>query len=535
MIRVNQLKLPIEHSEEMLRRQIIKTLRLKNEKDLIHYQIRKQSIDARKKNELSFVYTVDVEVKQGDTILHKNKNANIIKAKDIHYHFPAAGEKQLSHRPVIVGSGPAGMFCAYELAKHGYCPIILERGSSVEERTAEVERFWKDGILNPKTNVQFGEGGAGTFSDGKLNTLVKDVAGRNREVLEIFVKMGAPEEILYINKPHIGTDILKTVVKNIRLEIERMGGTYCFFSQLTDITLNGKKDKVEAIRINSEKETATDVLVLAIGHSARDTFPMLQEAGLKMEAKAFAVGFRVEHPQTMIDACQYNGHKNALLPAASYKLTANLENHRGVYSFCMCPGGYVVNASSEEGMLAVNGMSYHARAGQNANSAIIVSVRPDDFEGDGPLAGIAFQRKLEKNAYRIGNGAIPQQLYGDFKENRISTGYGDFESTTKGAHIFANLREIFPKELATSFQAGMEFFPKYIPDYNREDAILSGVESRTSSPVRITRNESFESNIAGIYPCGEGAGYAGGIMSAAMDGLKVAEAIAGKYARLKID
>ena len=535
MIRVNQLKLPIEHSEEMLRRQIIKTLHLKNEKDLIRYQIRKQSIDARRKNELSFVYTVDVELKQEGMILHKNKNSNISKAKDIHYHFPDAGEKQLSHRPVIVGSGPAGMFCAYELAKHGYCPIILERGSSVEERTAEVERFWKDGILNPKTNVQFGEGGAGTFSDGKLNTLVKDVAGRNREVLEIFVKMGAPEEILYINKPHIGTDILKTVVKNIRLEIERMGGTYCFFSQLTDITLNGKKDKVEAIRINREKEVATDVLVLAIGHSARDTFPMLQEAGLMMEAKAFAVGFRVEHPQAMIDACQYNGHKNALLPAASYKLTANLENHRGVYSFCMCPGGYVVNASSEEGMLAVNGMSYHARAGQNANSAIIVSVRPDDFEGDGPLAGIEFQRKLEKNAYRIGNGAIPQQLYGDFKENRISTGYGDFESTTKGAHTFANLREIFPKELAASFQAGMELFPKYIPDYNRADAILSGVESRTSSPVRITRDESFESNIAGIYPCGEGAGYAGGIMSAAMDGLKVAEAIAGKYARLKID
>lgn len=535
MIRVNQLKLPIEHSEEMLRRQIIKTLHLKNEKDLIRYQIRKQSIDARRKNELSFVYTVDVELKQESMILHKNKNSNISKAKDIHYHFPDAGEKQLSHRPVIVGSGPAGMFCAYELAKHGYCPIILERGSSVEERTAEVERFWKDGILNPKTNVQFGEGGAGTFSDGKLNTLVKDVAGRNREVLDIFVKMGAPEEIIYINKPHIGTDILKTVVKNIRLEIERMGGTYCFFSQLTYITLNGKKDKVEAIRINGEKEVATDVLVLAIGHSARDTFPMLQEAGLMMEAKAFAVGFRVEHPQAMIDACQYNGHKNALLPAASYKLTANLENHRGVYSFCMCPGGYVVNASSEEGMLAVNGMSYHARAGQNANSAIIISVRPDDFEGNGPLAGIEFQRKLEKNAYRIGNGAIPQQLYGDFKENRISTGYGAFESTTKGAHIFANLREIFPKELAASFQAGMELFPKYIPDYNREDAILSGVESRTSSPVRITRDESFESNIAGIYPCGEGAGYAGGIMSAAMDGLKVAEAIAGKYAKLKID
>ena len=278
-----------------------------------------------------------------------------------------------------------------------------------------------------------------------------------------------------------------------------------------------------------------ETVVLAVGHSARDTFAMLLKRGVPMEKKAFAVGLRIQHPQAMINQSQYGMAHSDILGPASYKVTHQTSLQRGVYSFCMCPGGYVVNASSEKERIAVNGMSYSGRNGDNANSAIIISVRPDDFEGDGPLAGIEFQRKLEKNAYRIGNGAIPQQLYGDFKENRISTGYGAFESTTKGAHTFANLREIFPKELAASFQAGMELFPKYIPDYNREDAILSGVESRTSSPVRITRDESFESNIAGIYPCGEGAGYAGGIMSAAMDGLKVAEAIAGKYARLKID
>lgn len=529
MIRINQIKMPLDHTTEQLEKKILQTLRVERSR-LISYRIVKQSIDARRKGELSYVYSLEVELEKEKQFLSKNKNPNIMASASKNYHFPEAGEKKLSHPPVIIGSGPAGMFCAYELALHGYCPIVLERGSQVEERSRRVQDFWNGGALSGKTNVQFGEGGAGTFSDGKLNTLVKDVAGRNHEVLKIFVEMGAPAEILYQNKPHIGTDILKDVVKNIRNRILELGGSYYFEHQLTDLVMeNGRLKELVVTTEEGEKLLPADVMVLAIGHSARDTFSLLEKKGIFMEAKSFAVGMRVEHPQSMIDESQYHGNQNASLPAASYKLTANLENGRGVYSFCMCPGGYVVNASSEEGHLAVNGMSYHARDGQNANSAIIVSVNPADFGGEGPLAGVAFQRKLEEKAYQIGGGKIPQQLYGDFKQGRCSTGYGAFSSTTKGEHCFANLREIFPEVLNDSFIQGMEQFPRYIRNFNREDAILSGVESRTSSPVRITRNECFESNIAGIYPCGEGAGYAGGIMSAAMDGLKVAEAIASRY------
>lgn len=526
MLRINQLKLPIEHSEWDLENKICKTLRIQPEQ-VISYQICKKSIDARKKQELSFVYAVDVAVVNEEKFLRRNKNRNINKVLDKQYSFPNPGEEKLASRPVIIGSGPAGLFCAYELALHGYCPVVLERGMDVKRRTKEVERFWRDGNLNTKTNVQFGEGGAGTFSDGKLNTLVKDVAGRNREVLKTLVDMGADSEICCTNKPHIGTDILKEVVWNIRKETERLGGTYYFEHQLTDIeTENGR---IKSITVNDDRKIAAEVLVLAIGHSARDTFKLLLDRGIAMEAKSFAVGMRVEHPQSMIDTSQYNGNSHSLLPAAAYKLTANLANGRGVYSFCMCPGGYVVNASSEEGYLAVNGMSFHARDGKNANSAIIVSVNPSDFGAEGPLAGVAFQRELERRAFELGGGRIPQQLYGDFKANRVSTSYGDFASETKGNTAFANLRELFPTEIAESFIEGMETFPRYIRDYNRDDAILSGVESRTSSPVRIPRDDHFESNIAGIYPCGEGAGYAGGIMSAAMDGMKIAEAIAAKY------
>lgn len=432
------------------------------------------------------------------------------------------------HPPVIVGSGPAGLFAAYELAAHGYAPLVIERGRDVEQRTKDVEAFWASGSLRKNSNVQFGEGGAGTFSDGKLNTLVKDVAGRNRHVLELFVKAGAPKEILYVNKPHIGTDILKKVVKSLREEIIGMGGTVAFETQLTGIQV--KNGALRAIEVNGERWIETEILILAIGHSARDTFEMLEQTGIHMEAKSFAVGMRVEHPQKMIDECQYKGADMRYLPTASYKLTTNLDNGRGVYSFCMCPGGYVVNASSEEGLLAVNGMSYHDRAGANANSAIIVSVTPEDYPGEGPLKGVAFQRELERRAYRIGRGRIPQQLFGDFERNQISEDYGAFSSAAKGRTTFANLREIFPEEISRSFIEGMHRFAKYIPEYDREDAVLSAVESRTSSPVRISRNEAFESNIAGVYPGGEGAGYAGGIMSAAMDGLKVAEAVAAKYA-----
>lgn len=526
MIRVQQVKVPLKHTREDVVKKACKMLHIR-EDEVLAYKIVKQSIDARKKTELSYVYTIDIKYNQEEKILKKNHLSNVARAKEVRYLFPTSGQEQLPERPVIIGSGPAGLFCAYALAEHGYQPLVIERGCDVEKRTRDVEAFWNGDSLQKNSNVQFGEGGAGTFSDGKLNTLVKDPVGRNQKVLELFVQAGAPEEILYVNKPHIGTDILKTVVKNLREEIIRMGGSFLFETQMTALTT--KDNRICEIELNGKEKISAGVLVLAIGHSARDTFEMLSKTALVMEAKSFAVGMRVEHPQDMINRQQYHDADMKYLATASYKVTANLENGRGVYSFCMCPGGYVVNASSEEGHLAVNGMSYHDRNGKNANSAIIVSVTPNDFPNQGPLGGIAFQRELEEKAYQAANGKIPQQLFGDFEKDKLTTAYGKYESTTKGASAFANLRQIFPQEITESFIQGMHCFAKYIPEFDRSDAILSGVESRTSSPVRISRNEVFMSNIEGVYPCGEGAGYAGGIMSAAMDGLKVAEAIAARY------
>ena len=379
--------------------------------------------------------------------------------------------------------------------------------------------------------MQFGEGGAGTFSDGKLNTLVKDPLGRSRFVLDTFVSFGAPEKITYENKPHIGTDILSKVIAAMREEILHLGGTFEFESCVTDIRVENQK--IKAVEINHNTWMETEVCVLALGHSARDTFEMLHKTGLFMEPKAFAVGFRVEHPQRDINRSQYGEKYAELLEAAPYKVTANLANGRGVYSFCMCPGGYVVNASSEEKRLAVNGMSYSDRGSKNANSAIIVSVTPDDFDGTDALSGVEFQRRLEEKAFALGNGKIPQQLFGDYCENKKSTAYGTFSSETRGETAFANLRGLFSDEMEQSFIEGMHSFAKHIPEFDRNDAILSGVESRTSSPVRIRRDEAFEANIRGIYPCGEGAGYAGGITSAAMDGMKVAEAVIRKYQPFK--
>ena len=432
---------------------------------------------------------------------------------------------------MVIGAGPAGLFCAYLLAREGYRPLVFERGKKVGERTEDVLHFWKTGVLDPASNVQFGEGGAGTFSDGKLNTLVKDPLGRNRFVLDTFVAFGAPEKITYENKPHIGTDILSKVIAAMREEILHLGGTFEFESCVTDIRVENQK--IKAVEINHNTWMETEVCVLALGHSARDTFEMLQKTGLFMEPKAFAVGFRVEHPQKDINRSQYGEKYAELLEAAPYKVTANLANGRGVYSFCMCPGGYVVNASSEKKRLAVNGMSYSDRGSKNANSAIIVSVTPDDFEGTDALSGVEFQRRLEEKAFALGNGKIPQQLFGDYCENKKSTAYGTFPSETRGETAFANLRGLFSDEMEQSFIEGMHSFSKHIPDFDRNDAILSGVESRTSSPVRIRRDEVFEANIRGIYPCGEGAGYAGGITSAAMDGMKVAEAVIQKYQPLK--
>ena len=403
----------------------------------------------------------------------------------------------------------------------------------MEERGKDVEQFWKTNVLDTHSNVQFGEGGAGTFSDGKLNTLVKDVKGRNKKVLDIFISHGAPEKISYVNKPHIGTDILIKVVADMRRQIEAWGGTYLFENCVIDIEIENNSLKALVCRDEKNgniKKIPVQTAVLAIGHSARDTFEMLLKRQVPMEAKSFAVGMRVEHPQSIISENQYGKEAAAKLPAASYKLTANLENGRGVYSFCMCPGGYVVNASSEEGRLAVNGMSYSGRDGKNANSAIIVTVTPQDFEGEGPLSGVNFQRNLEEKAYELGNGTVPQQLFGDFEAEQLSTEYGAFSTELKGNHTFGALHTLFSKEVTQSFIEGMHQFARYIPGFDRKDAILSGVESRTSSPVKIPRDEKFESSLKGLYPCGEGAGYAGGIMSAAMDGMKIAEEIARKYA-----
>lgn len=529
MIRIQQLKLPIPHTEGQLIGKIAKTLGVKP-KAVKGYKIRKQSIDARKKDRVSYVYTIDADVGQESHILKKGDRPNVSLASDTPYQFPASGELPLPHRPVVVGSGPAGLFCAYLLAKHGYAPIILERGKCMEERARDVETFWQGNQLSPESNIQFGEGGAGAFSDGKLNTLVKDVKGRCQAALDIFIRHGAPEEIGYQSKPHIGTDLLRGVITDMRRQIEAWGGSFLFQTRMDGLTFRqGRLAGLTCTQKGNPVSIDTGVAILAIGHSARDTFRLLHGEGFAMEAKPFAVGLRVEHPQAMVNESQYGPKFAGKLPAAPYKLTANLPNGRGVYSFCMCPGGYVVNASSEPGRVAVNGMSYSSRDGANANSAIIVTVTPEDFGASGPLGGVEFQQKLEEKAYQIGKGRVPQQLFGDFEEGRVSASYGGFPSAIRGQKGFGPLHTLFPAGISDSFCQGMHQFSKKIPGFCRPDAILSGVESRTSSPVRIIRDAQFESSKRGVYPCGEGAGYAGGIMSAAMDGMKVAEAVAGKY------
>lgn len=522
MLRISQLKLPVTHTQEQLEKKLLKMLRI-SRKDLGQYYIRKRSLDARKKPELYYVYSIDVEIKNEERVL-KSMKGKVQKVSSRPYSVPEHGTERLSDRPVIIGSGPAGLFCAYLLAREGYRPLIIERGAPVRERRKDVEKFWETGVLDPSSNVQFGEGGAGTFSDGKLNTLVKDPAGRNRFVLETFVKFGAPEDILWEQKPHIGTDILIDVVETMRREIEKMGGEFRFHSQVTDLI---PEEKV--LIINDEEKIRAGAAVLAIGHSARDTFYMLCERGFDMEAKAFAVGVRVEHPQRLIDENMYGRDNRGNLPAASYKLTEKLDNGRGVYTFCMCPGGYVVNASSEPGCLAVNGMSYHGRAGENANSAVIVTVTPQDYGTDHPLSGVEFQRELERRAWEEGSGCVPVQRFEDFCANKKTVELGCIKPNIKGHYRLGNVRNIFPEELSLSIQEGIGAMDHKIRGFADKDVLLSGVESRTSSPVRINRDDGFRSNIPWVYPCGEGAGYAGGITSAAMDGVKVAEALVRKF------
>ena len=545
MIRINQLKLSIQHTEQELREAVMKKLKVSPEA-IKSISIRKQSIDARKKTEIKYIYAIDVLAREESKILKKIKDPNVTFVQEEEYSFTICGNVSLKERPIVVGSGPAGLMCSYYLAKNGYRPILIERGQAVEERIKTVDQFWMTDVLDTESNVQFGEGGAGTFSDGKLNTMVKDSTGRIRQALKVLVEHGAPEEILYKNKPHIGTDVLSNVVKNIREDIKACGGTIYFDTKLTDIVIeNGAVAEIEVTKLARETTTLLgedslqkeripcSALVLALGHSARDTFEMLYRRGFTMEKKAFAVGVRMEHKQEMISKNQY-GAEYVHLSAADYKVTHQCQNGRGVYSFCMCPGGYVVNASSEEGKLVVNGMSYHDRAGENANSAIIVTVGPKDFESipgavDTPLAGMEFQRYYEALAYQTGRGKVPVQRYGDLLRNTESDKIGHIKPNIRGNYHLANLRDCLPKEIVEAILEGVQAFDKNIAGFAHEDAILSGVEMRTSSPIRIIRDDALESNRKGIYPCGEGAGYAGGIVSAAVDGIKVFEALAAKY------
>ena len=538
MIRISQIQLPVGYGQKQLESAICRKLRVsENDIKSIKYSIVKKSLDARNKEKITYNYVVDVEVDNESEILKVcNKSKTISQVSEKRYQLPKQGLEKMNVRPYVIGSGPAGLFAAYFLAEYGYKPILIERGEPVESRIKTIEDYWNGKApLNPESNIQFGEGGAGTFSDGKLNTGVNDPKGRNRLVLQTFVDNGAPKEILYMNKPHLGTDVLSEIVKNMRRRIIANGGEAIFNTRFIGFSSSGGALDSIKLESNSHKyEVDCNNCILAVGHSARDTFKALYEADIKMEQKAFAVGVRIEHLQESINKAQYGDHYRQLygnlLPAADYKLTTHTDDGRSVYSFCMCPGGYVVNSSSEPGGICVNGMSYSGRKGKNANAAIIVSVTPDDFgTTDYPLAGIEFQRELEASAAQAAGGKIPVQLFGDFRENKESTRFRTVKSSAKGDTAFADLNDILPDVVAKAIKESIQKFDDVIKGFADPDAVLSAVESRTSSPVRILRNNHFESNIRGLYPCGEGAGYAGGITSAAMDGIKVFEEIYSRY------
>ncbi len=536
MVRISNIKVGINEAADpdsekvALRKKILSKLKI-SEKELHGFKIFKKSIDARKKDDINFVYTVDVDVSSEERILRKYGSIGIIPAPDLTYKGVQPGTEKLAERPVIIGTGPAGLFAGLFLSRSGYKPVVLERGDDVETRNARVNEFWNGGELDPESNVQFGEGGAGTFSDGKLTTLIND--RRCRTVLEEFVRAGAPEDILYRNKPHIGTDLLKSVVKNIRQEIIENGGEVRFRAKVTDFVI--KSGSIEAVIINDKERLNCNVVMLAIGHSARDTFEVLYQRGVKMNHKPFSIGLRIEHPQELINRAQYGQFaEHPVLGAADYKLSYHAKNGRGAYTFCMCPGGYVVAAASEKGCLVTNGMSEYRRDGSNANSALLVSVTPDDFQSPHPLAGVEFQRKWERLAFQLGGGnyRAPVQLTGDFLADRPSSGWGDVRPTYKPGVVFAPLRECLPDYVVETLKEAIAYFDSKIKGFAMPDSILTGVETRSSSPVRIIRDENYLSNIQGLYPVGEGTGYAGGIMSSAVDGIKAAEKVIERYAPL---
>lgn len=523
-IKLNNIVLDIDENIDALKIKAASMMKV-SESEIKIFSIAKESIDARKKNNIKFNYAVLVEMDNETKIVAKAKNKDVKIEKvryDAEFEF---GTTKMNHRPTIVGMGPAGMFAGLLMAQKGYKPLIIERGEKVENRTKSINKFWTRAVLNTESNVQFGEGGAGTFSDGKLTTRIKDT--RCDYILEEFVKAGAPGEILYMGKPHIGTDVLKEVVKSIRETIIKLGGEVRFNSKLEDIVIKDKK--VKSIIVNGE-ELPCDNLILAPGHSSRDTYEMLYKKGVFLSSKPFAVGVRIEHPQDMINENQYGKYANhEKLKGADYKLTYSSEKlGRSVYSFCMCPGGQIVAAASERGHLAINGMSEYKRDKQNANSAIVVSVGPKDFPSDSPLAGIEFQRHYESLAYKIGgaNYNAPVQLVGDFLNQRDSNKLGSVKPSYTPGYKFADLTKCLPTYVTDAIKEALPKFEYKISGFAREDAILTGIETRTSAPVRIDRNEKLQSvSLEGLYPAGEGAGYAGGIISAAVDGLKAAESI----------
>ncbi len=516
------------------------------------WRIFRRSVDARKKDDIHYVYTLALEgldEKEESRLLRRAKGFKAERTETVRYELPESGAESLRHGPLIVGAGPAGLFAAWVLAKAGFRPLILEQGAPVEERDRDVEAFWKGGRLKPWSNVQFGEGGAGTFSDGKLNTGIRDPEGRIGEVLRVFADCGADPSILYDAKPHIGTDVLKKVVRNMRERITAMGGSFRFHARMTDIIR--KENVLTAVRVKdtvtgAEEEIPASVLILALGHSARETFLRLHEQGVAMEPKPFAVGVRIEHPQELIDRIQYGTAKPENLPPADYKLTAKAADGRGVYSFCMCPGGQVVNASSEEGRLCVNGMSRRARDGRNANAALVVQVGPEDFAEADVFAGLRFQRAYEEAAFRLAQGRIPVQRFADFAASaRKADGAGAEEAEragtseeapltvlpdTCGAWARADVASALPVFVRKAILEAMPQFDRRMPGYAFPEALIDGFEARTSSPLRIPRSENGESNVRGLYPAGEGAGYAGGITSAAVDGMKQAEKIIRRFA-----
>jgi uncharacterized FAD-dependent dehydrogenase len=526
MLRISNIKLRADFDpskeNELLAQKIQKLLKVKQNK-ILSFHLSKKSIDAREKNNVQLVYSVDVEIENEKAYLGIK---NVSSFEPLDYMIK---ETKKTTRPVVVGSGPAGLFCALVLAEHGLNPIVVEQGMDVDRRKAAVDQFWKYGVLETNSNVQFGEGGAGTFSDGKLTTGIKST--RIPKILKEFIEAGAPEEISYLSKPHIGTDILITVVKNIRKKIERLGGKFYFETKMQELMIeNGAVWGVLLDRQGRTETIETDAVVLAVGHSARDTFYMLKDIGVDMIPKPFAVGVRIEHHQKDIDLQQFGSFaNNPLLGASDYKLNAHLPNGRGVFTFCMCPGGHVVAAASEKNAVVTNGMSYSARSGENANSALLVSVTPNDFNGE-VLAAVEFQRKLEWKAFELGgrNYFAPVQLVGDFLVDKGSKQLGDIIPTYTPGVTPTDLRECLDGFIVDSLKDGLRVMDKKLAGFIKHDAVLSAVESRSSSPVTIKRNPlTFESNIKGLYPCGEGAGYAGGITSSAVDGMKCAEALMG--------